>query len=294
MKLFSLVLTLSLLLSQHPAHSCSPDGKEGFLPDNDLEIPVSNKLTGLTEEQFHRVINKVEKVYAPLIRDLGYLLKIERRWTSATVNAGTYRDEGGYHWHIIMHGGLARHKHITEDGFAQVICHEIGHHLGGAPKKKINVPANFWSSSEGQADYYATLKCLRKIFEKEDFTETLDSVPSFVQNQCRLSHKSEKDALLCMKLSMAGYSTSMMSASIRNSKEVDFSTPDPRVVTETYERHPLPQCRLDSTFQGALCEVHHSLDVSQSDEVQGTCHQAAGHDQGLRPACWFKPGRVQN
>jgi hypothetical protein len=33
-----------------------------------------------------------------------------------------------------MFGGLARHELVTDDGFMMVVCHETGHHLGGAPR----------------------------------------------------------------------------------------------------------------------------------------------------------------
>ena len=65
-------------------------------------------------------------------------LKIEKKWSSATVTAGTYRDIRNKQWIINLYGGLARHPLITEDAYALVICHEIGHHIGGAPKKIID------------------------------------------------------------------------------------------------------------------------------------------------------------
>jgi Zn-dependent protease with chaperone function len=54
-----------------------------------------------------------------------------------------------------MFGGLARDPLVTKDGFSAVICHEIGHHIAGAPRKGFS-----WASNEGQADYFATTKCL--------------------------------------------------------------------------------------------------------------------------------------
>ena len=61
-----------------------------------------------------------------------------------------------------MFGGLARHKLVTPDGFALVACHEMGHHLGGAPRR------GGWASNEGQSDYYATTKCARRIWAEDN------------------------------------------------------------------------------------------------------------------------------
>ena len=51
-----------------------------------------------------------------------------------------------------------------------MICHEVGHHLGGAPfmPKYYEDYYLFRGSSEGQADYYAANTCLKKWFSGED------------------------------------------------------------------------------------------------------------------------------
>ena len=51
-----------------------------------------------------------------------------------------------------------------------MICHEVGHHLGGAPfmPKYYEDYYLFRGSSEGQADYYATSNCLKKWFAEEN------------------------------------------------------------------------------------------------------------------------------
>lgn len=45
-----------------------------------------------------------------------------------------------------------------------MLCHELGHHLGGAPFK----PDISWMSTEGQADYFSGSTCLKKIWRDED------------------------------------------------------------------------------------------------------------------------------
>ena len=126
------LLIAAVVLSQ-PTWSCTEDGTEGFVPENNMKISVNAKrFGGLTEAQFNNAIERVEVLYAPIVAQLGGKLVIDRAWDDATVNA--YAQRSGSNWMVNMFGGLARHEAITEDGMSLVVCHEIGHHIGGAPK----------------------------------------------------------------------------------------------------------------------------------------------------------------
>jgi hypothetical protein len=163
MKKTKLSGAISGLLIAGSVLACSIEGKGGFVPENDLFIPSSVKsINGITEEAFNDAIDEVETIYAPIIAQMGAELSIERKWDDGTVNA--YAMQSGKTWKVAMFGGLARHATITKDAMALVVCHEIGHHLGGAPKTAGFLGLNRWASNEGQADYYANLKCLRKLF----------------------------------------------------------------------------------------------------------------------------------
>jgi hypothetical protein len=284
------ILTLLILILQTTAiFAC-----EGFLPPNDLYISPLDKNEGLSELQYNEVINKVEKVYAPVARQYGATLKIDRKWSSGTVNAGTFRDERDTHWHVNLYGGLARHQFMTEDGYALVICHEIGHHIGGAPKKIINEKP-FWASTEGQADYWATLKCLRRIFKDENnesYVQDL-TIPPIVTQECEKSFNSKKAYSLCVRLAMAGKALSRISAGIRATAPPEFETPDSSIVAQIYDKHPAPQCRLDSYFQGTLCPRIFSEPVSQLNELEGTCHLQNNYPTGRRPHCWYRPSDLK-
>ena len=135
------LIALILFLQNTLVFAC-----EGFLPPNNLYLRVNDKNEGLSQLQYQRAIDKVANVYTRVARKHGAILKIERLWESGIVNAGTFRDERNKHWHLKLYGGLARHWFMTEDGYALVICHELGHHIGGAPKKIINQEP-IWSST---------------------------------------------------------------------------------------------------------------------------------------------------
>lgn len=285
----SLALMLALSLSTS-AFSCTEDGKEGILPDNDLYIGVNTKglTSGITEEVFNSTIDKVEAIYSPIITSMGATLNVQRNWTDGTVNA--FASRSGSTWNVAMFGGLARHETITEDGFALVVCHELGHHIGGAPKKG-GWFGTTWASNEGQSDYFATLKCLRKVFATEDNAEVISrmNVPASLTAACEAQYTSTEDRLICIRGSMAGMSVSRLFMALRNATvEPDFATPDAAVVSSTNHNHPAYQCRLDTYFQGALCQVDDRSDVSDTDEKAGVCHPVNGDTTGNRPSCWMK------
>ena len=230
------------------------------------------------------MIEKVEDIYSPIVSSMGARLSVERLWKNGEVNAAAYPSPRVAN--VLMFGGLARHPAITEDGFALVLCHEIGHHIGGAPKKVMG-----WASNEGQADYFATLKCLRKVFALEDNDAALKKmlVPIRVTVSCSRQFKNKLDRQICVRSAMAGMSVSKLFQSLRGQEKApNFTTPDTTKVASTFDGHPAYQCRLDTFFQGALCLVDENTDVSQKEEVTGTCHPSLGDKVGLRPSCWMK------
>lgn len=280
-----------MLVFTTAAIACSEDGKSGFVEDNDLNIPVDSiRAGGLTEEQFNNVITKIETIYMPIVAGMDGKLQIARKWTDGTVNANATRS--GSNWKVNMYGGLARHETITEDGFALVLCHEIGHHIGGAPKYAGFM--NKWASNEGQSDYFASLKCLRKTFLNDNNSAIVASmtVPAALTDGCTKTYKNKDDRAMCIRVGMSGASVANLFAALRNSSPAKFETPDTSVVTKTNDAHPAYQCRLDTFFQGSMCDVGMNEDVSQKDEVKGTCHGTLGHKIGTRPLCWFKPKAI--
>lgn len=284
------LLVSSLVLSSS-IFACSMDGKDGFLPDNSLRIPVNAKSSaGLTEEQFNSVIDSVESMYKPIVSTYGGDLSVVRKWTDATVNA--YAQQNGKTWTVSMFGGLARHETITEDGFALVVCHEIGHHIAGAPlySYKLQSMLAGWASTEGQSDYFATTKCLRKVWEADNNEEIVSKmeIPETLKKACGKAKVWNEDYYTCIRGGMAGLSVANLFASFGGPKP-SFDTPDAKEVSRTNERHPASQCRLDTYFQGALCEVSMNEDFTRDSEVTGACHGSLGHSSGLRPRCWFKP-----
>lgn len=278
-----------LMMTAGSLLACDIDGNSGFMPENDLQISVDAKSmrNDMTEERFNEIIDLADKHYAPIIKNKGGKLKWSRGWTDKTVNASAQRGFFGS-WKVNMYGGLARHELVTDDAFALVVCHELGHHLGGAPKVGGMMA---WASNEGQSDYFGTLKCFRRIYQDANNAELVAKmeIPAIVTTQCEATYTLENDVALCVRSAMAGKSLADLLGSLRSSDATDFSTPDASIVSKTNNAHPAAQCRLDTYFQGALCTKRIQEGTSNEDETEGTCNRIENMDTGIRPLCWFKP-----
>lgn len=291
-KPLSLGIGLISLLST-PVFGCSQDGSEGIFPKNKMRIPVGASMAlGTTQEEFNAVISLVEKTYLPEYTRRGWKLVINRRWTDPTVNANASLD--GNVATINMYGGLARHPEMTMDAFAMVVCHEMGHHLAGSPLYGEGAGSPDWAATEGQSDYFATLKCARFVWAT-DSTPPEVAVDPAAKEGCSKSWSKTQDRLICERSSMAGKALAETLRSLNNEDTVTypnptrFDTPDSKVVKKTYEGHPAPQCRLDTYFEGAVCTASKNDPVSSTDATIGTCSSEKGMKVGNRPLCWYKP-----
>ncbi len=273
--------------------ACDIHGHSGFMPENNVKIPVgTNFVGGITEEQFTKVMDKISLLFSDTVAKTGRKFVIERLWSDPTVNAYADQNTPGVDT-IHMFGGLARHQETTEDAMALVACHELGHHLGGAPRKiDPTTGSAFWASNEGQADYWGTMKCLRHYFEGDDNVAAIQNiqVPTEVSSRCQLIYKNANEIAGCERAAMAGLALAkLLNAITQGTTPVSFTTPDKSVVAKTYDAHPQSQCRLDTYYQASLCDHGFGEIVSQTNANTGVCSVKNGDQIGYRPLCWFKP-----
>jgi hypothetical protein len=265
---------------------------EGFLPPNDMKIPVGTHIrfgfaggSGITEAQYNTIMDKVSAIYAPVVKARGGTFVINRLWTDDTVNSSA-QQQGGQ-WIINMYGGIARHPDVTIEGETLIACHETGHHLGGAPKESGMGGA--WATDEGGADYFATLKCMRNVFAGDDNATIIAgaSIDPLARTRCTSQFTAKADQDICMRISMGAESVSYLFQDLSKEKtRPQFNTPDPSQVSTTNDDHPATQCRMDTYFNGGICSVAVSVPNSDTDFKAGTCVE--GVDQlGFRPRCWF-------
>ncbi len=288
---------------------------EGFLPENSARVPVNKNKSlknegGLSKEVTDKVIQIVEDIYKPIVKKrYEGNLKIVNNWKDDRVNAFAKRPFFTRTYHVEVWGGLARHKETTVDGLITVLCHELGHHIGGSPKNTFFL--NRWASVEGQSDYWANAKCTRRIYSEFDNVKILKKRFSKFKNKslskrkriknylsssaaeaCNSVYTSMDDRAICLRSAMGGYSTARLLASISKKDLPEFETPSKKKVDATVATHPEPQCRLDTYLRGALCDLSMDDVVSQSNPNKNLCNRFKtnnGSQAGVRSRCWYKP-----
>lgn len=184
---------------------------------------------------------KAEKISADLIQ-LYFVeafqktqkpMMIQVLWEKPYFGAGVV-EEAGPVIAVKVFGGMIRIPEMTEDILAAVMCHEIGHVIGGAPYQDI-LGAE-WTSVEGQSDFFAASKCLPQYFQKLQ--------PELTKEQLR------------QKIVLAGFGFFLISQKYATPNQVPVSLEKtaPEVATELNRRsYPSDQCRVDTFKAGAAC-----------------------------------------
>ena len=270
-------------------------------PENDLYISSDDKSAGtVTKDEFDKAVQEMRDIYTPLFQnEYNATLDLQADWEDGTVNA--FAQQLGRTWRVKMFGGLARHPEATLDGFRAVICHEIGHHIAGAPRKSSWFGVT-WASNEGQSDYYATTKCLRKLFSEGEHVEktlkvwssdNLSEDEQHAKNLCDSTYYEDLDKAVCLRGALAGQSLARLLGSLSGNAEVSFSNPDQNEAERTNHNHPQAQCRMDTYFQGALC-INDPYELADArDATKGYCTLQEEFEIGLRPHCWYKPSEYE-
>lgn len=301
-----LLVSLSLVLGSvcFAAPLAGQSGVRSFMPENRLNLRDNpNRIANITEEQFNQIIDDIMKLYVPIAKAHGAELVVDKNWKDNTVNA--YASQSGKTWKVAMFGGLARRPEVTPDGFAMVVCHELGHHFGG-----YAFYGSDWASSEGNSDYFATQTCAKMIWGNQQPLNRrwarFDDTPASVKEKCAAAWKDENARGWCHRTAIAGLSLANLLAALEGGgKAPKFETPDPSTVNRTSTTHPHAQCRLDTYFQGALCTKIYDPKVipgrgnssgqssaaAETVSAQYSCYAQEKFQIGIRPSCWFKSVR---
>jgi hypothetical protein len=284
-----LILIAIFLINAAQAETCFPENKFNFPVDAKNKISnkykgfLSDNAGGLSEEDFHSAISLIETTYGPVVeKATGKKLIFQREWDNPRVNASATRDDQGNPV-VVINGGLARHPMMTFDSLLLLVCHEIGHHLGGAPRQfRGTSKLRSWSSAEGQADYFSTAKCLPKVLMNSTDDENKKAVMKMNYIDYQLA-KVRCESDLCIRMATAGLVTSRFIASLKNGAMPSLEVKDESKVSEINMGHPAPQCRLDTYVAGANCLVLMDVLPDSEDPKVGACVNKSD-----RPSCWFK------
>jgi lipocalin len=257
----------------------------------------------ISETEFRTLIQKAQSTYAPIVNRVGGRLTISGDWKNQTPNAAATQFQGT--WMVRVSGGLARHPEITADGLTLIICHELGHHLGGFSLSPQQHPFEKpWAASEGQSDYFATHVCARRLWGSEvSVNRSFEkSVKQQIRELCDPVWRDQADRNLCYRTLTATDSVIATMAALKGVPMPNYATPDQKAVTETSYAHPAPQCRMDTALQGALCTASFNEATipgknasggisgieAEREAARNSCTAFSGFSTGLRPTCWFK------
>lgn len=271
-----------------------------FAPANDFaRFDNIMEDANLTEADFTRITDEVIAIYKPIAEAHNATIVSVNEWDDPTVNAFATQTELG--WEVHMFGGLARRPEATQDGFALVVCHELGHHFAGYPF----YDATNWAANEGQSDYFATLSCAHRLWgdRKTENAALRMYAPLNVRQACNAVVDDHDAQNLCYRSIRAGQSLANLLATLGGSDEPRLETVDLKEVAETNPAHPEAQCRFDTYVAGALCgATFDSAVIPARSQPEGqdsvnaeavsnayACTRTNGEAVGQRPRCWFAP-----
>lgn len=209
------------------------------------------------EQAFPQLLAAFEAEYTQQVRvDHHVILDISQDSENPLYFGGGSLEERTYS--ISVGRDILSLSSMTVDAQAFLLCHEVGHLVGGEPRK------NAWASTEGQSDFYAASECLRRIFphlssQSQKLTHPVLAAACAEKFQARTlaAHECERIGNAGESLIFAIYDF----MGVPQMKKPDFSTPAPVKLPQEKINYPTLQCRLDTVLAGALQEE--------------------------RPACWF-------
>lgn len=198
-----------------------------------------------------------------------------------------------------FNGEVFSGKAVTQDVISLVACHELGHHIGGYPKKTVK--RYNWASVEGQADYYSTAVCMRQLLQNEDnisFVSQIANVDQTAQLECSAAFPNDLNSrAICIRSTMAALAWASDQAAKSGlcnpdtaEKACSLTKADKSIVAKTLESHPETQCRLDILFAGALCPLKVPTPIDQTAIEAGFCSkhlQNINASRAARPMCWY-------
>lgn len=203
----------------------------------------AQNVSEVSQDQYWRLLSQFQWMYAAeVLEKTGRLLVIENTWENPYFAGFAELSDGEAS--VTLWGGMARAPGATLGGLLAVLCHEVGHLIGGEPRQTI--PHSSWATSEGQADFFAAVHCLPRFLRK--YPDVVPNVEFEVIEICG-------GDLTCAKTVQAGLDLSRLTQkySYRDFVPVNLKTPAPPSAELIRNSYPSDQCRLDTFVLGAQC-----------------------------------------
>lgn len=234
-----------------------------------LKLEIQDDLDNV----YAKAREKFAAIYGPIVkaeRKVELRLILNKEEASTPPGVSLYSD----YVHVEMGSDFHRDPAMTPDAFLGMLCHEIGHVLGGEPYSENTMkPSAQWvsnvpSSTEGQSDYFSSLACMKKVFADTTQNTHADfAVTPRVKSLCVRQYSNILDQNICQRSAQSGFEIMHFIISVyerfgSNSDQLKLNMDTPEGPGLSVGRlYPSVQCRFDTILAGAL--NHH------------------------RPACWF-------
>lgn len=236
--LVAMVQTQKPLNARSTAISFSQERGYFYLPPGSVEVST------VTEAQYRALLNEFQVKYImPVFHATGKPLVVQNEWESPYF-AAFAQDKEAY-FQAALWGGMARAPGASLPVLAGILCHEIGHIIGGEPRQSFSGAE--WSSSEGQSDFYAAKDCLPQFLSAHP-----EWIPVVDPQALQICAGNE----LCARTAQTGLDMVRFFKQYDSQKSADvfLETPAPAADQLLRNVYPSHQCRLDTYVAGALCQ----------------------------------------
>lgn len=238
--------------------------------------------------------NEIKETYSPIAQREGLSLNIKWYPNEPIFNASGMNTD--HSWNISIYGGLISKPDLSAEAFRFILCHEMGHVIGGSPRFDLmddrvvlDNSKNGNTSNAGQPDYYAASVCMKLLLKNKDNSKFNSSnLDPALKLKCENEFKIESEKNLCKRIGSAGLAAmSFLNAYMKTSANLSFATPSKKTAIQMESGHPDFQCRVDTILAGALCNsTPKGISSDEADQVNLDC---SNNPVAHRPACWFVP-----
>lgn len=283
-------LILLMIVISSSSHAFAFDFSSPNYYELEQKFALTTQEIQQAKEKYLFLQKKINEVYGPIFKEKGLKIEIKSDFDEEYIASELWKVDAklkspfdirvayaGFDslnsGDINYKGTLLGLKSMTLDAFTLIVCHEIGHLVGGKPYadyKKLLYKRN---SSEGQSDYYSTLECTRLLW-KDEIRSTQTVVPHVgiskaIWNQCEQQFQDINEQKICKRSLNAIFELSQIPwVTELGPVTLDFISNEK--VKKTILTHTPFQCRMETLMAGALYNPKVNSKV------------------GLRPGCWFK------
>lgn len=263
----------------------------------------SSAFAALTEKESLDLLERFHNEFAPIVASHGAQLFTELDYTATSPGAMATRSANHKKWFIKIWGGFPKYPSTTGDSYTLILCHEMGHHIGGYPFYAHDLAE--WAAAEGQADYWATQACAKRLWRNE--TEVNAAYANVKDSGCESIFSNIQEVNLCKRLYRATEVYAEMESKTYDDGRASIKKRDTSEVKELQVSHPKSQCRIDSTLMGVWCTKNFDFSIipgrgnplgqntisAEKEARANSCFATDGFEFGNRPRCWFKESTLE-